>query len=76
MLQDMTRAFEAQRLVSLETLFALADRLEAAAAGPEAGCRANRETRDAHYRTPASAQFHHDPGTHRNVRRLLVGASY
>ena len=33
MLQDMTRAFEAQRLVSLETLFSLADRLEGAAAG-------------------------------------------
>jgi len=32
MLQDMTRAFEAQRLVSLETLFSLADRLEGAAA--------------------------------------------
>ncbi|HEV2201636.1 MAG TPA: hypothetical protein VGR73_17585 [Bryobacteraceae bacterium] len=28
MLQDMTRAFEAQRLVSLETLFSLADRLD------------------------------------------------
>ena len=33
MLQDMTRAFEAQRLVSLESLFTLADRLEGAAAG-------------------------------------------
>ena len=33
MLQDMTRAFEAQRLVLLETLFALADRLESAASG-------------------------------------------
>jgi hypothetical protein len=33
MLQDMTRVFEAQRLVSLDTLFNLADRLEAAAGG-------------------------------------------
>ena len=33
MLQDMTRAFEAQRLISLETLFTLADRLESAASG-------------------------------------------
>jgi hypothetical protein len=33
MLQDMTKVFEAQRLVSLDTLFGLADRLEAAAAG-------------------------------------------
>lgn len=33
MLQDMTKVFEAQRLVSLDTLFALADRLEAAAGG-------------------------------------------
>lgn len=33
MLQDMTRAFEAQRLISLETLFSLADRLESAASG-------------------------------------------
>jgi len=33
MLQDMTRVFEAQRLVSLDTIFNLADRLEAAATG-------------------------------------------
>jgi hypothetical protein len=33
MLQDMTRVFEAQRLVSLDALFNLADRLEAAAGG-------------------------------------------
>jgi hypothetical protein len=33
MIQDMTRVFEAQRLVSLDTIFTLADRLEAAAAG-------------------------------------------
>ncbi|MEO8050557.1 MAG: hypothetical protein ABI833_09100 [Acidobacteriota bacterium] len=33
MLQDMTRVFEAQRLVSLDTIFTLADRLEAAAGG-------------------------------------------
>jgi hypothetical protein len=33
MLQDMTRAFEAQRLISLETLFTLADHLESAASG-------------------------------------------
>jgi hypothetical protein len=33
MIQDMTRVFEAQRLVSLDTIFNLADRLEAAAAG-------------------------------------------
>lgn len=33
MLQDMTKVFEAQRLVSLDTLFGLADRLETAAAG-------------------------------------------
>src|SRR4029077_16395596 len=33
MLQDMTRVFEAQRLVSLDTLFNLADRLDAAATG-------------------------------------------
>jgi hypothetical protein len=33
MLQDMTRVFEAQRLVSLDTLFNLADRLENAASG-------------------------------------------
>ena len=33
MLQDMTRAFEAQRLASLESIFSLADRLEAAAGG-------------------------------------------
>jgi hypothetical protein len=40
MLQDMTRAFEAQRLVSLETLFALADGLERAAAGQKADAAA------------------------------------
>jgi tetratricopeptide (TPR) repeat protein len=33
MIQDMTRVFEAQRLVSLDTILTLADRLEAAAAG-------------------------------------------
>jgi len=33
MIQDMTRVFEAQRLVSLDTIFTLAERLEAAAAG-------------------------------------------
>ena len=33
MIQEMTRVFEAQRLVSLDTIFTLADRLEAAAAG-------------------------------------------
>jgi hypothetical protein len=33
MIQDMTRVLEAQRLVSLDTVFALADRLEGAAAG-------------------------------------------
>ena len=33
MIQDMTRVFEAQRLVSLDTIFTLADRLEAAADG-------------------------------------------
>jgi hypothetical protein len=33
MIQDMTRVFEAQRLVSLDTIFTLADRLEAAASG-------------------------------------------
>ena len=33
MIQDMTRVFEAQRLVSLDTILNLADRLEAAAAG-------------------------------------------
>ncbi len=33
MIEDMTRVFEAQRLVSLDTILTLADRLEAAAAG-------------------------------------------
>jgi hypothetical protein len=33
MIQDMTRVLEAQRLVSLDTVFGLADRLETAAAG-------------------------------------------
>jgi hypothetical protein len=33
MIQDMTRVFEAQRLVSLDTIFGLADRLENAGAG-------------------------------------------
>ena len=33
MIQDMTRVLEAQRLVSLDTIFALADRLETAAGG-------------------------------------------
>jgi len=35
MLQEMTRVFEAQRLISLETIFALADRLESAAAAAQ-----------------------------------------
>ncbi len=36
MIQEMTRVFEAQRLVSLDTIFTLAERLEAAAAGQKA----------------------------------------
>ena len=76
MLQDMTRAFEAQRLVSIETLFTLADRLESCGRGAESRRRANREARDAHLRDPAPSQFHHHAGAHGNVGRLLDGAPH
>ena len=57
MLQDMTRAFEAQRLVSLETLFALSDRLEAAAGGqkPDAAQTAKLATRITELQLPRSS---------------------
>jgi hypothetical protein len=57
MLQDMTRAFEAQRLVSLETLFSLADRLEGAAAGqkPDAAQTAKLASRIAEIQLPRSS---------------------
>ena len=57
MLQDMTRAFEAQRLVSLETLFTLADRLESAAAGqkPDAAETAKLASRIAEVQLPRNS---------------------
>src|SRR5262249_16476277 len=57
MLQDMTRAFEAQRLVSLESLFSLADRLEAAAGGqkPDATAVAKLATRISEIQLPRSS---------------------
>jgi hypothetical protein len=42
MLQEMTRVFEAQRLVSLDTIFGLADHLESAAAGQKLDAGAAR----------------------------------
>jgi len=57
MLQDMTRAFEAQRLASLETLFSLADRLEATATGqkPDAAQTAKLATRISEIQLPRSS---------------------
>jgi hypothetical protein len=57
MLKDMTRAFEAQRLASLETIFALADRVEAMAAGqkPDAAQTAKLATRISEIQLPRSS---------------------
>ncbi|MDP8991282.1 MAG: hypothetical protein M3N41_14525 [Acidobacteriota bacterium] len=57
MIQDMTRVFEAQRLVSLDTIFTLADRLEAAAAGqkPDSATLARLAGRIAEIQLPRTA---------------------
>ena len=57
MLQDMTRAFEAQRLASLETIFALSERLEALASGqkPDAAQTAKLATRISEIQLPRSS---------------------
>jgi hypothetical protein len=58
MLQEMTRVFEAQRLISLETLFALADRLESSAAAgqkPDAAQTARLAARITEIQLPRSS---------------------
>jgi len=57
MIQAMTRVFEAQRLVSLDTLFNLADRLESAANGqkPDAAQVARLATRITEINLPRAA---------------------
>ena len=58
MIQDMTRVFEAQRLISLTDLFTLADRLEAAAAAgqkPEAALVTRLAGRIAEIQLPRGA---------------------
>lgn len=56
-LQDETRAFESQRLISLETLFNLADRLENAASGQktDAGATAKLATRITEVQLPRNS---------------------
>ena len=57
MIQDMTRVLEAQRMVSLDTIFGLADRLEGAASGqkPDAAATTRLAGRIAEIQLPRTA---------------------
>ena len=57
MVEDMIRIFEAQRLVSLTTLFDLADNWKASAKGEKLNTALAAKTGRAHLRDPAAAQL-------------------
>ena len=71
MIEDMTRVFEAQRLVSLDTILTLADRLEAAAAGQKLDAAHGRAPGGAHHGNSIAAHRLNHTRTNRGLRRIL-----
>ena len=69
MIEDMTRVFEAQRLVSLDTILTLADRLEAAAAGQKLDSAAVDQLGRAHHGNSVAAHRPDHAGPDREVGR-------
>ena len=65
MIEDMIRIFEAQKLVSLTTLFDLADNLESVGKGEKLNTALTGEAGHAHLRNPVAAQRHRR-GTEKN----------
>ena len=76
LVEDMIRIFEAQRLISLATIFELVDHLEGVAKGEKANMALINKTASPHLRDPASAQHLELGGTKYSKFRLLVGKAH
>jgi hypothetical protein len=72
----MIRIFEAQRLISLSSIFDLVDQLESLAKGEKANNALITKTRRANLRDPASTQLAERLGEKRPQFRILAGEAY
>ena len=72
----MIRIFEAQRLISLDTLFDLADNLESLTRGEKLNTGLVHEARGADHRNPVAARFAVERGKELAGVRLLDRAAH
>ena len=76
MVQDLMRILEAQRIVSLDTLFQLADHIEAIAKGEKLNPQAGQQTGQPHQRNPVAARLAVRQRKERDGLRLLDRAAH